>query len=121
MISYPFLGDITVQGLTPREVELHIINGLKGDYLINPKVSVEIIEYRPFYVNGEVAEPGGFPYQPGITVRKAISIAGGFTERASASKIYVIREGRSDDRPARVRLDEKVGPGDIITVEQSFF
>ena len=121
VISYPFLGEVAVAGMSPGELEQHIASGLEGDYLIHPKVSVDIVEYRPFFVNGEVGEPGGFPFQPGITVRKAISVAGGFKERASRDKIYVIREDNPDGRAARVRLDDRVRPGDIITVEQSFF
>ena len=121
MISYPFLGEINVRGMTASELEQFIASGLKGEYLIHPKVSVDILQYRLFYINGEVEEPGGFPYQPGLTVRKAISIAGGFKERASADKVYVVRDGASEDDPIRVRLDDLINPGDIITVEQSFF
>jgi len=121
IISYPFLGTLKVVGLTPVQIEDVITSRLKGDYLVNPKVSVDIIEYRQFYVNGEVQSPGGFPFQPGITVRKAISVAGGFKERASKEKIFIIRESSPDKKPVKVELDDKVSPGDIITVEESFF
>lgn len=121
IISYPFLGNIKVVGLTPSQLEGVITQRLKGDYLIDPKVSVDIMEYRQFYVNGEVQSPGGYPFQPGITVRKAISVAGGFKERASRDKVFLIREGSNNDEPAKVSLDDKVWPGDIITVEESFF
>ena len=104
IISYPFLGNIKVLSLTPSELENEITGKLKGDYLVNPKVSVDIIEYRQFYVNGEVQSPGGFPFQPGITVRKAISVAGGFRERASKEKIFVIREGSSEKKPVKVQF-----------------
>ena len=120
-ISYPFLGEISVAGMSPAQLEKLIHDRLKGDYLLHPKVSVDILEYRPFFVNGEVETPGSFPYQPGITVRKAISLAGGFTERASTDDIVVIREDDPSRRPVEAGLDEKVAPGDIITVEQSFF
>ena len=120
-ISYPFLGELRVLGETPAEIERQITTALKGDYLINPKVSVDILEYRPFYVNGEVESPGSFPFQPGITVRKAISIAGGFKERASKEKIFVIRENDNSKTPVRAVLDMELQPGDIVTVEQSFF
>jgi len=82
---------------------------------------VQIDEYRPFYVNGMVEKPGGYPYQPGLTVRKAASLAGGFRERASLSKIYIIREEDPAQRPQKVELNTPVGPGDILTVEESFF
>lgn len=120
-ISYPFLGEIQAASITVAELEAYITARLKGDYLISPKVSVDIQEYRMFYVNGEVEQPGGFPFQPGMTVRKAISVAGGFGERASREKIFIIRDGDASKKTVLVNLDEQIGPGDIITVEQSFF
>jgi len=120
-ISYPFLGELRVADLTPAQLEQEITARLKGDYLIDPKVSVDILEYRPFYVNGEVESPGSFPFQPGITIRKAISVAGGFKERASKDKIFVIRGNDPSGNSIKIGLDDSVYPGDIITVEQSFF
>ena len=119
IIAYPFLGNLKVGGRTVSEVEGMITRGLKGDYLIDPRVSVSIREYRPFFVNGEVKSPGGYAYQPGLNVRKAISLAGGMTERASETKITLIREGQSTPQPAS--LDTPVGPGDILNIPQSFF
>ena len=121
LISYPFLGTIKVLGMTSAELERHITEGLKGDYLVNPEVAVHILEYRKFFVNGEVKSPGGFPYQPGITVHKAISLAGGFSERASRDKIYIVREKSSHRKAVKAALDTRISPGDIITVEESFF
>jgi len=120
-ISYPFLGELKVKGLSLAKLEALITSRLKGDYLINPKVSIDMIEYRQFYVNGEIEDAGGFPYQPGLTVRKAISIAGGFKERASKDKIYIINDDSTTSEPINVTLDDAVRPGDVITVEQSFF
>ena len=120
-ISYPFLGELKVDGLSLASLEELIISRLKGDYLINPKVSIDMMEYRQFYVNGEVEDSGGFAYQPGLTVRKAISLAGGFRERASKDKIFVIHDDSKTGEPIKVTLDTVVRPGDIITVEQSFF
>ena len=77
-ISYPLLGDVVVSGLTPKLLEEKLTSGLKGPYLIAPSVNVSIIEYRPFYVIGEVKKPGSYPFHPGLTVDKAISISGGF-------------------------------------------
>ena len=120
-ISYPFLGELAVKGISLTKLEALITSRLKGDYLINPKVSIDMIEYRQFYVNGEIENAGGFPYQPGLTVRKAISLAGGFKERASKDKIYIIHDDSTTSESTKVTLDEAVRPGDIITVEQSFF
>ena len=120
-LSFPYLGEIRVRGMTVGALEEFITKGLKGRYLVNPQVTVTIHEYRNFFVNGQVDKPGGYPYVPGITVRKAISMAGGFKERASKEKINVIREEDVKGDPKRVLLEALVQPGDIITVEESFF
>lgn len=120
-ISFPTIGEIKVLGRTVGDLEAIIVAGLKGRILVNPKVSVQIEEYRPFYINGMVDKPGGYPFQPGLTVRKAVSLAGGFKERASPSKIFVIREDDPAQRAQKVDLNSVIGPGDILTVEESFF
>ena len=120
-LSFPYLGEIRVRGLTVGALEEFITKGLKGRYLLNPQVTVTIHEYRNFFVNGQVDKPGGYPFVPGLTVRKAISMAGGFKERASKEKINVIREDDVKGMPQRVPLEAPVQPGDIITVEESFF
>ena len=118
-VSYPFLGELEVNGLTSRDLEQLLTEGLKGDYLVEPRVNVSVQEYRQFFIVGEVENPGGFEYSPGLTLRKAIALAGGFTERASKSKIYVIA-GSGNDR-TRMALGDLVKPGDTVTIEQSFF
>jgi len=119
VISYPFLGNITVKGLTIGELEQFLVKGLKGTYLVDPAVSINIVEYRPFFLNGEVNRPGAIPYQPGITLRKAIAMAGGFTERANRSTGEVLRGNEPKSRP--LSLDDQIKPGDIVTIKQSFF
>ncbi len=120
-ISYPVLGELKILGLTVGELERVITDGLKGRYLVNPKVSVSVDEYRPFFINGQVERGGGYPFQPGLTVRKAVTLAGGFKERASKEKIFIIRDKERNAKPVKVDLDTPVHPGDIITVEESFF
>jgi protein involved in polysaccharide export with SLBB domain len=123
-ISYPFLGDIAVLNNTISQLESTITNGLKGDYLIESRVNVSVKEYRPFFITGEVEAPGGYPYQPGLTLRKAISLAGGLTERASKSKMYVTKKGLDGtliESRQRIELRYAVSPDDVITIEQSFF
>ena len=120
-ISYPILGEIKLYGKTVAELETYIRDGLTGRYLVNPQVTVTIVEYRSFYINGQVEKPGGYPFIPGLTVRKAISLAGGFKERASKDKIFVIRDDDRSQTSKRISQDESVRPGDIITVEESFF
>ncbi len=120
-IFYPAVGEIRINGMTLGELERIITNGLRGRILVNPRVSVEIHTYRSFFITGMVRSPGSFQYQPGMTVRKAASLAGGFHERASLKKIFVIREGDRRQTPQRVDLDDSIGPGDLVTVEESFF
>lgn len=123
-LTYPFLGDIPVSGLTSADLEKTVSDGLRGDFLVDPKVSVTITEYRPFFVDGQVKNPGSFPYQPQMTVRKAISLAGGLTERGSEKRISLIGEGdkqKSGHKGKSVHLDDAIGPGDILTVDESFF
>ncbi|WP_081700272.1 polysaccharide biosynthesis/export family protein [Azonexus hydrophilus] len=120
-VSLPAIGEVRAFGLTIGELERTVEDALRGRYLVNPKVSVSIDEYRPFYINGMVEKPGGYPYQPGLTIRKAASLAGGFRERASLTKIYIIRERDVTQRSQRVDLNTLVFPGDIVTVDESFF
>lgn len=120
VINYPFLGEVAIQGMTIKKLEKYIHKHLKGNYLINPNVHVSIEEYRPFYINGQVEKPGGYPYQPGLTIQRAVSLAGGFTERASKKNTFIVHEKQPEER-IRATQHMKVKPGDIITVEESFF
>ena len=120
-LNYPFLGELVVEGRTVAELEQLITKGLKDSYLRDPAVTISIAEYRPFFLKGEVRNPGAIPYQPKLTVERAIAIGGGFTERASRSKIEIIRAGDPAHKAMHVELSDAVYPGDIITVKQSFF
>jgi protein involved in polysaccharide export with SLBB domain len=121
VINYPFLGDITVVGLTASQLESTIYRGLLGDYLIKPSVSVTILEYRPFFIDGEVKRSGGYPYQPSLTIDKAAALAGGYTQRASKTKIIIRREVNGQQTNLNADPNDIVLPGDIVTIQQSFF
>lgn len=120
-INFPLVGSIYVTGKTALEVQELIYSGLKGDYLLNPSVQVDIVTYRPFYIHGEVKRPGAYSYQPGLTVDQAVALGGGFTERASTSKMYIKKAFSVKQSREQVSLMNTVGPGDLITIEQSFF
>lgn len=120
-INYPFLGELRVAGLTVNALRDEIEGRLKPDYLLDPQVTVHVLEYRKFFVNGEVQRPGGFSWQPGMTVRKAAALAGGFTQRASRSRLFIIRDADEVKKPVQVDVDAPIGPGDILTIDQSFF
>lgn len=117
--SFPFIGTVNARNLTTTQLEAALIDALKGDYLIEPRISVSIVEYRKFFINGEVRKPGGYSYHPGMTLREATAMAGGLTERASLRRMTIIRIGVQN--PIQASLDIKVNPGDIITIDQGFF
>jgi polysaccharide export outer membrane protein len=117
-ISYPFLGELKLAGLTISQVEKRMISGLQGDYLINPKVTITILEYRKVFINGEVRQPGGYSFVPGLTVEKSISLAGGFTEMASRDDISIVRNGNPTATPVLVKLKTYIRPGDIIFIKE---
>ena len=120
-IEYPFLGSTYVAGETTDGIEQILIDGLKGPYLIDPKIQVSVAEYRDVYVSGEVRNPGGYPFTPGLTIRQAISLAGGLTERASERKVYVLAEGSPESERKNVEMGYILRPGDTVSIEQSFF
>ncbi len=123
-ITYPFLGEVLAAGNTVNSLEDLIRNGLVDrEFLVDPAVTVSIVEYRPFYIDGEVEDPGSYPFEPGLTLRRAISIAGGFTERASRNGITVHAEGLPDgaEPASHDSMDVPVKPGDVITIRERFF
>lgn len=120
-INFPLLGEIQATRLTVDELEKHIIDGLQPDFLLKPDVNIQILQYRDFYIHGEVEKPGGYPFQPGLTLRKAIALAGGMTDRASRSKMYVISDQSEDKTEQLIEMESSISPGDIINIKQSFF
>ena len=121
MFSYPFLGEIAAKGLTPNEVEKIIVNGLKQGYLVDPKVSLNLIAYRSFYINGEVQKPGSYPFEPGLTLEKAIALGGGLTERASIKRVTIVRGDGSPTLTDKITRSTAIAPGDTISIAQGFF
>lgn len=119
--SYPFIGEVQANGKTASEIEDILTKQLSGEYLVDPRVSVRVLKYRQFYISGEVKQPGGYPYQPGLTLRSAAALAGGLTERASASRYWIIHEGDRSRTPVKATLDTPINPGDTITIDMGFF
>lgn len=119
--SYPFIGEVQGKGKTAAEIEQLLSEKLKGDYLVDPRVSVSVLKYREFFISGEVKTPGGYAFQPGLTLRRAVALAGGLTERASEQRITIIRDQDPKRKPEHATLDTQVLPGDTITIEQGFF
>ena len=121
VISFPFLKDIQVVDLSVKELERVIYQGLLGDYLISPQVSVSVVQYRPFYIHGQVNRPGGYPYQENLTFDKAIAVAGGLSIRASKSDWEITRKVNGEVVTIEANVATQIMPDDIIKIEQSFF
>ena len=120
-IALPLIGKVAANGLTVSELEIRIVESLKPDYLKNPRVSVEVLNYRPFYIIGEVKKPGSYAYVSGMTVVNAIALAGGYTYRARENKIYVTRATDPMSMKDPADHDTQILPGDVIEVPERFF
>ncbi len=120
-VSMPLVGDVQAAGLTVNAFQEELRQALAHDYLKNPKVSVEVVNYRPFYILGEVTKPGEYPYTNGLTVFNAVATAGGFTYRANQGRVFI--RGKSDTREHSVPLTGTtlVAPGDTIRIGERLF
>lgn len=120
-IALPLIGQVKVAGKTISEVEATVTQKYGRDYLVDPHVTVEVLNYRPFFILGEVKTPGSYPYVSGMTVINAVALAGGYTPRANKDRI-VIKHGNEPNAPEqKVQEDSPVLPGDIIRVPERFF
>jgi protein involved in polysaccharide export with SLBB domain len=120
-IAMPLIGDVDAGGRTTNELATAVTEKLSKDYLKNPKVSVEVIDYRPFFILGEVRNPGSYPYVNGMRVMNAIALAGGFTYRAREGRMKINRD--VDGQMQELDADQAtvVLPGDVIEVPERFF
>jgi protein involved in polysaccharide export with SLBB domain len=122
MISPRMAGRVQVVGMTTTEIEEILRNRYRADGLLRvPRLSVDLVARRPFYILGEVARPGSFPYVSGINVAQAIAIAGGFSRRAAKTRITIQRFNQTWGMEETVTEDSPVGPGDIIRVPERWF
>ncbi len=120
-VALPLIGQMQAMNLSPRELEARIETKLLDGYLLRPRVSIEVLSYRPFYIMGEVNQPGSYPYRAGLNVLNAAALAGGFTYRADEGDIEISREaavggGRFEAAPLT-----EIKPGDVIRVKERLF
>lgn len=120
-ITMPLIGPIEALGLTARQVEAIVVDRLRPDYLKNPRVGVQVLTYRPFYIIGEVKAPGGYPFVNGLTVVQAVALAGGFTYRAKDDEFLIQRANDPAGIKRRASRADPVLPGDIVEVPERFF
>jgi polysaccharide export outer membrane protein len=122
LVAAPLIGQTKAQGLTVAQLEDSLREKLSQGYLRNPRVSVDVLSYRPFSILGEVQHPGTFPYSSGATVLSAIAQAGGYTYRANEDFVVVDRK-TSDGKTIRGRATatSRIQPDDIIRVPERYF
>ena len=112
-----------MQDLTEREAEKKITALLADGYIVKPQVSLFILEARAFFVfvNGEVRSPGSYKITKGLTVMKAITLAGGFTDKAAEGRVKIIRKTHEGEVTLKASMDDPVLPDDVISVPESLF
>ncbi|MCB9929310.1 MAG: polysaccharide export protein [Alphaproteobacteria bacterium] len=120
-IALPLVGEVALGHRSLREAEGLVADRLKPDYLVNPRVSIQVANYRPFYILGEVKQPGSYPYVNGLTVVQAVAIAGGYTYRARQSRVSIQRARDPAAQQQGVGPDTVVLPGDIVNVPERYF
>jgi protein involved in polysaccharide export with SLBB domain len=119
-ISLPLAGRMSVKGMTAQQFEGALTNRLKQGLVTNPQVAVAVVKYRPFYILGEVKNPGAYPYYSGATVLNAVAMAGGYTYRARTSRISVVKSD-GDREQMIANEDAYLEPGDIVIVPLRWF
>ena len=119
--ALPLIGNVQLGGLSLRDAEARVTSALKPNYLKDPKVNIEVLNYRPFYILGEVKNPGSFPYVDGMTVLNAVALAGGFTYRARESSMTITRATDPTHQEQEANPDTPIMPGDIVRVPERFF
>lgn len=120
-LSMPLVGEVQATNKSIREVGKAIEAMLSQGYLKDPKVSIDVMNYRPFFILGEVMKPGSYPYVNGMTVVNAVALAGGYTYRAQKGEITIVRAGDNNKTEQRIEEIGEVLPGDVVRVPERFF
>ena len=120
-ITMPLIGAVPARGRTPAELAAEITAKLRNGYIRDPSVAVEIDSYRPFFILGEVAAPGQYPYVPNMTVESAVAIAGGFSPRARRDSVTLTHTDNAGSMRVVVPLGTTVSPGDTVLVNERWF
>lgn len=121
-VALPLIGDIKAGGLTLGALQGAITDKLASSGMVlQPRVSTDIVSYRPFYILGEVNKPGQYSYAIGMTVTKAVATAGGFTYRANKQTAYITREGEAEEQLLTVTAATWIGPGDTVRIAERAF
>lgn len=120
-VRLPLVGQVKAVGLTAHQLEGDVGHALMDGYLKNPRVSIEVTAYRPFYIIGQVNKPGQYAYVSNMSALDAIGLAGGFTDHAVESTIHIRHEGDIKDYEVAADATVRIRPGDVVKVDQTAF
>lgn len=120
-IRLPLIGQLKAAGFSPRELEAQIAAALSDGYLNAPRVSVEVTDYRPFYIIGEVSKPGQYAYVNDMTAMNAVALGGGYTVEANDSSVYIRHEGEKEEQKYAADATTTIHPGDVVRVPRTTF
>lgn len=120
-VSIPLAGQVRAAGITTKQLERSITSALAKGIVRDPRVNVEMLAYRPFYILGEVKKSGEYPYRVGLTVLDAVATAGGYTYRANEGKVYLRRSGSTVEEIYPMDAPVLVYPGDNVRVPERYF
>jgi len=121
-IAIPLLGQVQAGKQTVAELEKRITDALNKDYIVDPKVTIEVLNYRPFFILGEVNKPGSYYYIAGLSLRQAVAIGGGYTRRARTSEALIHRTGANgEEETLTANPETAILPGDTIDVPRRLF
>jgi polysaccharide export outer membrane protein len=120
-VQLPLIGSFPAAGMTVAEFQKALTAKLSEGYFVNPNITVAVLNYRPFYIIGEVNKPGEYPYVSGMSILTAVALAGGYTTRANDSEAYIRRSGQNKEVEVPADESSKVQPGDIIRITERFF
>src|SRR5713226_7713047 len=120
-ITMPLIGSVPARGRTPASLAAEITGKLRNGYIRDPSVAVEVESYRPFFILGEVAAPGQYPYVPNMSVESAVAIAGGFSPRALRDRVTLTHTDKSGSMRVVVPLGSALSPGDTVLVGERWF
>ncbi len=120
-VSLPLIGDVGAKNKTPQQLATEVQTKLADGYLREPRVSIEVAQYRPFFILGEVKAPGQYPYASGMTVMNAIATAQGFTPRAAKKIAYIRKANTNTEIPMALTPTLRVYPGDTIRLGERYF
>lgn len=120
-IAFPLIGNVSAGGKTIAELTADLTTALQRDYIRQPNVAIEVLNYRPFFILGEVRTPGTYPYSANLTVLNAVATAQGFTYRAERGRVFIKHAWEDEERVYRLTTTTPVQPGDTVRIGERLF